>query len=297
MTRLQPERARPAASHPVRARGADSRVQHPGGGPARQHRPVALPLAAVEPPEAAVERAAVQRVATRTRSRWTRARPIPAARPAAASRTCRTSASPSRATSATWTRTAPCRTSIARTVSAAASCTSSPAGGFLRGVRVSGFVQAQSGLPYSIFSAEPEIADGCAATAVSRLGSGGLYRAAFGRPSLCGTLDELQQAGRTTSGRARSTTARSARRSHWPAAIRTTSASATSAATCSAASGSGASTWASSKTFTIRPHERRAPLGHLQRVQHGQLRAAEQRHRRRRHRLRPDHRDPWAARG
>src|SRR5688572_19732255 len=28
-----------------------------------------------------------------------------------------------------------------------------------------------------------------------RQGSGGLYRLAFGRPSLCGTLDQLQQQG------------------------------------------------------------------------------------------------------
>jgi hypothetical protein len=66
--------------------------------------------------------------------------------------------------------------------------------GFARGFRVSGFVQLQSGLPYSIYSAEPEIQTSAQYTNLVR-GSGGLYRAAFGRPSLCGSLDELRQAG------------------------------------------------------------------------------------------------------
>lgn len=65
---------------------------------------------------------------------------------------------------------------------------------FLTGWRISGFGQAQSGLPYSIFS--PEVTVGTPANYSSvRLGSGGLYRLAFGRPSLCGTLDELGQSG------------------------------------------------------------------------------------------------------
>jgi hypothetical protein len=66
-----------------------------------------------------------------------------------------------------------------------------PWGGLARGVRVSGFVQLQSGLPYSIYSAEPESQTAAQYTSV-RLGSGGLYRAAFGRPSLCGSLDQLR---------------------------------------------------------------------------------------------------------
>ena len=66
--------------------------------------------------------------------------------------------------------------------------------GLARGFRVSGFVQLQSGLPYSIFSAEPEIQTAAQYTNLVR-GSGGLYRAAFGRPSLCGSLDELRRAG------------------------------------------------------------------------------------------------------
>jgi len=72
--------------------------------------------------------------------------------------------------------------------------------GFARGFRASGFVQLQSGLPYSIFAAEPEIANATQYTDLVR-GSGGLYRAAFGRPSLCGSLDDLrQQASDPTEG-------------------------------------------------------------------------------------------------
>ena len=64
--------------------------------------------------------------------------------------------------------------------------------GFARGFRVSGFVQVQSGLPYSIFAAEPEIGSAAQYADLVR-GSGGLYRAAFGRPSLCGSLDDLRR--------------------------------------------------------------------------------------------------------
>ena len=65
---------------------------------------------------------------------------------------------------------------------------------FLTGWRVSGFGQAQSGLPYSIFSAEVTVANPAQYSNL-RLGSGGLYRLAFGRPSLCGTLEQLRQTG------------------------------------------------------------------------------------------------------
>jgi Carboxypeptidase regulatory-like domain len=64
--------------------------------------------------------------------------------------------------------------------------------GFARGFRLSGFVQLQSGLPYSIYAAEPEIGNASQYTDLVR-GSGGLYRAAFGRPSLCGSLDDLRR--------------------------------------------------------------------------------------------------------
>ncbi len=89
-----------------------------------------------------------------------------------------------------------------------------PLGGalFLRGWQASGFVQIQSGSPFSIFAAEPEL------TSVAQLagadfdsngrptqrlirGSGGLYRLGFGRPSLCGSIDQLrQQASDSTRG-------------------------------------------------------------------------------------------------
>jgi Carboxypeptidase regulatory-like domain len=62
------------------------------------------------------------------------------------------------------------------------------------GFRLSGYGQVQSGVPYSIVAAEPETSTAANYTSV-RLGSGGLYRLGFGRPSLCGTLDELQQEG------------------------------------------------------------------------------------------------------
>ena len=64
----------------------------------------------------------------------------------------------------------------------------------LRDIRFSGFVQMQSGLPYSIYSVEPELANSSQYGDLIR-GSGGLYRLGFGRPSLCGSLDELRQQG------------------------------------------------------------------------------------------------------
>lgn len=60
------------------------------------------------------------------------------------------------------------------------------------GWQLSGFFQAQTGTPFSIFSPEPEIQTAAQYTDKVR-GSGGLYRLGFGRPSLCGTLDELGQ--------------------------------------------------------------------------------------------------------
>jgi hypothetical protein len=69
-----------------------------------------------------------------------------------------------------------------------------PGRGALGGFRFSGFVQMQSGLPYSIYAAEPELGNASQYADLVR-GSGGIYRLAFGRPSLCGSLDDLQQAG------------------------------------------------------------------------------------------------------
>jgi Carboxypeptidase regulatory-like domain len=65
---------------------------------------------------------------------------------------------------------------------------------FAKGFRISGFVQIQSALPYSIYSAEPELQNASQYNNLVR-GSGGLYRLAFGRPSLCGSLDDLMAVG------------------------------------------------------------------------------------------------------
>ncbi len=59
---------------------------------------------------------------------------------------------------------------------------------FLTGWQVSGFFQAQTGTPYSIFAPEPELQTATQYAAVTQ-GAGGLYRLGFGRPSVCGTLD------------------------------------------------------------------------------------------------------------
>ena len=72
---------------------------------------------------------------------------------------------------------------------------------FLTGWRVSGFGQTQSGLPYSIFSTEVTVANPANYSNL-RLGSGGLYRLAFGRPTLCGTLDQLRETGSDATERA-----------------------------------------------------------------------------------------------
>lgn len=65
---------------------------------------------------------------------------------------------------------------------------------FTSGWQLSGFVQAQTGTPYTIFSPEPEIQTAPQYAELMR-GSGGLYRLGFGRPALCGSLDDLRQQG------------------------------------------------------------------------------------------------------
>jgi hypothetical protein len=67
-----------------------------------------------------------------------------------------------------------------------------PGSGIWSGFRIAGFAQIQSGLPYSIYAAEPEVGNASQYSGLLR-GSGGLYRLAFGRPSLCGTLDQLRE--------------------------------------------------------------------------------------------------------
>lgn len=54
---------------------------------------------------------------------------------------------------------------------------------FVKGWLLSGFFQAQSGTPFTVFAAEPEIANVSQLTDLVR-GSGGLYRLGFGRPNL-----------------------------------------------------------------------------------------------------------------
>lgn len=63
---------------------------------------------------------------------------------------------------------------------------------FLSGFEVSGFLQLQSGNPFTVFASEPEI--GTATTAqyndLAR-GSGGLYRLGFGRPNfVCSSFSD-----------------------------------------------------------------------------------------------------------
>jgi len=65
---------------------------------------------------------------------------------------------------------------------------------FFTGWQMSGFFQAQTGTPFSIFSPEPEVQTAPQYADLVR-GSGGLYRLGFGRPGLCGSLDELRKQG------------------------------------------------------------------------------------------------------
>ena len=62
------------------------------------------------------------------------------------------------------------------------------------GWQMSGFFQAQTGTPFSIFSPEPELQTAPQYADLVR-GSGGLFRLGFGRPGLCGSLEELRQQG------------------------------------------------------------------------------------------------------
>jgi hypothetical protein len=64
----------------------------------------------------------------------------------------------------------------------------------LNGWQLSGFFQAQTGTPYSIFAPEPELQNATQYADLVR-GSGGLYRLGFGRPNLCGSLEDLRRQG------------------------------------------------------------------------------------------------------
>ncbi|MGH9630466.1 MAG: carboxypeptidase regulatory-like domain-containing protein [Bryobacteraceae bacterium] len=67
---------------------------------------------------------------------------------------------------------------------------------FIQGWQISGFVQAQSGAPFSIFYPEPE-ANTPEDLADVETGSGGLFRLGFGRPSLApgATVEDLRRQG------------------------------------------------------------------------------------------------------
>ncbi|MBA2647922.1 MAG: TonB-dependent receptor [Pyrinomonadaceae bacterium] len=64
---------------------------------------------------------------------------------------------------------------------------------FLTGFQLAGFLQAQSGTPFTIFSPEGE-AGNVAALEGLRNGSGGIYRLGFGRPNVT-SLDDLRNGG------------------------------------------------------------------------------------------------------
>ena len=65
---------------------------------------------------------------------------------------------------------------------------------WVNGWSVSGFFQAQSGSPFTVFASEPEIANVSQLTNLAR-GSGGIYRPGFGRPNVtCTSSDAVSDA-------------------------------------------------------------------------------------------------------
>jgi hypothetical protein len=60
---------------------------------------------------------------------------------------------------------------------------------FLTGFQISGFFQAQSGTPFTVFASEPEIGNASQYSDLTR-GSGGLYRLGFGRPNINCTAEQ-----------------------------------------------------------------------------------------------------------
>ncbi|MEJ7848730.1 MAG: TonB-dependent receptor [Pyrinomonadaceae bacterium] len=68
---------------------------------------------------------------------------------------------------------------------------------FVNGWSISGFFQAQSGTPFTIFAGEPEIASASQYASTTR-GAGGLYRPGFGRPNTnCSAADAVSSASTT----------------------------------------------------------------------------------------------------
>lgn len=60
---------------------------------------------------------------------------------------------------------------------------------FVKGWQLSGFFQAQSGTPFTVFASEPEIGSVSNYNSVTR-GAGGLFRPGFGRPNTVCTADQ-----------------------------------------------------------------------------------------------------------
>jgi hypothetical protein len=63
------------------------------------------------------------------------------------------------------------------------------ASGWINGWSVSGFFQAQSGTPFTVYASEPEITSAVHYGDLTR-GSGGLYRLGFGRPNITCSADD-----------------------------------------------------------------------------------------------------------
>lgn len=61
---------------------------------------------------------------------------------------------------------------------------------WVKGFSLSGFFQAQSGTPFTVFASEPEISNASQLNDLTR-GSGGIFRPGFGRPNIVCSADEV----------------------------------------------------------------------------------------------------------
>jgi hypothetical protein len=68
---------------------------------------------------------------------------------------------------------------------------------WVKGWSISGFFQAQSGSPFTVFASEPEIANVSQLTNLAR-GSGGIYRLGFGRPNVTCKASEAVSSASTS---------------------------------------------------------------------------------------------------
>ena len=148
------------------------------------------------------------------------------------------------------------------------------AGGLLKDVRFSGFVQLQSGCRTRSSRRNRSWPDGGPVPRACVADPAACIAAAFGRPSLCGIARRAAAGQGRSHWERRSTRRSSARRRRWPAAIRTTSASAISGRNVLRGFVAAACRIGLSKDVPVGPHECRDSMGHLQSVQHGQLRLA-----------------------